>query len=294
MILARILLLCTVIIWGWTFVATKVALKYMSPVEVLGWRLILGLPVLLAVIGAKRLRFGFCGGDRKFVLAASAVITVHFLLQVTGLKYTSATNTGWIISITPLVMVAMSFVFLRERIGRWQMVGIAVATLGILLLISKGKLSSIGRFESVGDWLILATAHTWALYTVLTRDVSRRCHPLTVTFGVLFPSAVVVVGLMLFTSDWSKFAHLPAEAVLALLFLGVLGMALAHWFWQEGVSKLGSARAGVFLYIEPLATTALAVPYLGESYGIVTAVGGLLVLGGVIVAERLGYRPQGR
>jgi drug/metabolite transporter (DMT)-like permease len=63
-------------------------------------------------------------------------------------------------------------------------------------------------------------------------------------------------------------------------------MGLAHWFWQEGVARLGAARAGVFLYLEPLATTGLAVPYLGESFGLFTAVGGAMVLAGVYLAER--------
>jgi len=91
---------------------------------------------------------------------------------------------------------------------------------------------------------------------------------------------------MLFSSDWSKFLHLPLDVTIALLFLGLFGMALAHWFWQEGVARVGAAQAGVFLYLEPVATTALAVPYLHESFGVYTAIGGFLVLLGVWLAQR--------
>jgi drug/metabolite transporter (DMT)-like permease len=90
---------------------------------------------------------------------------------------------------------------------------------------------------------------------------------------------------MAITSNWSSFLHIPLDGVLSLLFLGLLGLAIAHWFWQEGVARLGAARAGIFLYIEPLATTALAVPWLGEKFAVYTAVGGLMVLGGVFIAE---------
>jgi drug/metabolite transporter (DMT)-like permease len=79
---------------------------------------------------------------------------------------------------------------------------------------------------------------------------------------------------------------LPGEAWFALLFLGVLGTALAHWFWQEGVARIGAARAGTFLYLEPLATTALAVPYLGEPLTMATVAGGSLVLAGVWLSHR--------
>jgi drug/metabolite transporter (DMT)-like permease len=85
---------------------------------------------------------------------------------------------------------------------------------------------------------------------------------------------------------WTAWSDLGLGTLLALLFLGLAGVALAQWFWQRGVAKLGAAQAGLFLYLEPLATTALAVPYLGEPFGPVTAVGGLLVVLGVFLARR--------
>jgi drug/metabolite transporter (DMT)-like permease len=263
-----------------------VALQYVTPVELLGLRFLIGLPLLLVITLVKRLRFDFSPGDRKGVLFGAALITAHFLIQITGIKYTSATNTGWIISVTPLVMAVLAFFILKERLSRNALVGIAVATVGILLLVSRGDVGNFGWLSSVGDWLVLASAHTWALYTIAIRDVSRKRHPLEVTFGVLLPSAVVILAYMAFTSDWSRFLEIPLDGVLALLFLGLLGLAIAHWFWQEGVAKIGAARAGIFLYLEPLSTTALAVPWLGEHFGLYTAIGGLMVLGGVFLAQR--------
>ena len=284
--LVRIYLLLAVIFWGWSFVATKILLDYVTPAELMGLRFIVGLPVLYLVVLAKRIKFDFSKKDRRSILIGSAVITAHFLIQITGIKYTTATNTGWIISITPLVLAVLSYLVLKEKIGRHAVLGIAVATGGILLLVSKGNLTDLGWVGSVGDWLVLASAHTWALYTIATRRVVRTHNPLAVTFAILLPAAILVWGIMLFSSDWSKFLHLPLDVTMALLFLGLFGMALAHWFWQEGVAKVGAAQAGVFLYLEPVATTALAVPYLHESFGVYTAIGGFLVLLGVWLAQR--------
>jgi drug/metabolite transporter (DMT)-like permease len=279
------LIIC-VIIWGWTFVATRVCLQYLSPVELLGLRFLTGLPLLLIIVLVKRIRFEFTARERRSVLLGSAIITVHFLIQITGLKYTSATNTGWIMGIIPLVMAVLAFLILRERLSGRALIGIGVATAGILLLVSKGRLSSFEWLRSFGDWLVLASAHTWALYTIVIRDVTRSRNPLAVTVAVLVPSSAVVLGYMLLRSDWSRFAHLPTDGVVALLFLGILGLAVGHWFWQEGVARVGAARAGIYLYLEPVATTVLAVPYLGEEFGPLTALGGLLVLAGVFIAER--------
>jgi drug/metabolite transporter (DMT)-like permease len=284
--LIRILLLLTVTIWGFSFVATKVCLGYFTPAEVLGLRLLLGLPILLVIILIKKFSFHF---DRRVWLrlaAGSSVIAAHFLIQITGLKYTSATNTGWIIAIIPLVLVVFSYIFLRERIGRKEIVGIVVASIGIVLLISRGDLSNIGWLSSYGDWLVLASAHTWAIYTVLTRDLSRSYRPLVVTFVLMFPVMIAMMIYMSFTSDWNKIVSIPTEPLIALLFLAILASAMGHWFWQEGIAKIGAHKAGIFLYLEPIATTCLAVPLLKESFGISTAAGGLLVLGGVYWAQR--------
>jgi drug/metabolite transporter (DMT)-like permease len=79
---------------------------------------------------------------------------------------------------------------------------------------------------------------------------------------------------------------LSPRGIAALLYLAIPGQALGHWFWQEGVAQLGAARAGLYLYLEPLATLALAVPLLGEPFGLFTALGGALVLAGVWVGQR--------
>jgi len=288
--MARFYLLTAVIFWGWTFVATRVCLQYMSPVELLGLRFLIGLPVLAAIVYAKKLKFHFSRRERWSLAAGSLIITLHFLIQITGLKYTTATNTGWIISVTPLVLAVLSWLILKERIGGKEIAGIVIATIGILLLVSRGDFSQLDWLSSTGDWLVLASAHTWALYTIATRNVSRSQNPLTVTFSVMFPSAVIIVGYMAFTADWSKFMALPTEAILALLFLAVLGLSIAHWFWQEGIAEIGASRAGIFLYLEPIATTALAVPYLDEPFTTFTAIGGGLVLLGVYVAQRRSRR----
>ena len=285
--LSRLLLLCAVVIWGWTFVATKICLAYMTPIELLGMRLLIAVPVLV-VLAALRGSVRPRRLPLKPVLIGSALIGIHFFIQITGLQFTTATNTGWIIAVTPVVLALMSHLILGERISRGLAYGILVATLGIVVLVSGGRLTGLGWLGSFGDWLILASAHTWALYTLTVRDLSRSADPLAVTIAVLLPPALVSVVVLYFFSDVTRFLRLPADALVALLFLGVFGMALAQWFWQIGVSRVGAARAGMFLYLEPLATTVLAVPYLGEPFGVATLIGGLLVLLGVWVAQSRG------
>lgn len=282
----RGLLLVTVMVWGSTFVATKICLAYLTPAEILGLRLFLALPVLYGLIVFQKVKLRFTRGEKLRLLLGSAVLTLHFLIQITGMQYTSATNTGWIISVTPLVLVVLSHFVLKERVGWNDLAGVVVATGGILLLISRGNFSSLGWLASPGDWLVLASAHTWAIYTVVSKTMSRSQSPIGVAFAFLLPATIVMTTYVAFTSDWHRFYHLPAQVLVAMVFLGVVAMGLANWWWQKGVAAAGAAKAGVFLYVEPLATTVLAVPLLHETFGVFTAAGGFLVLCGVYLAQR--------
>jgi len=283
--LPRILLLSAVVIWGWTFVATKILVAEIGPVEIFALRLALGVPFLGILLAAKRVRLDFSPSDLRAILLGGGILTVHFLVQIRGLESTTATNTGWIVSASPLALAVLSFLVLHERIGWRGVAGIGVATTGILLLVSRGRLADLGWLRSTGDWLVLVSAHTWAFYTIATRDLSRRRSPLAVTFVVLLVATVATGILFALRGDLAAVRALSPRGIAAAVYLGIPGLALGQWFWQEGVAGLGAARAGLYLYLEPIATLALAVPLLGEPLGPFILLGGGLVLAGVWLGQ---------
>jgi len=283
--LPHILLLTAVVIWGWTFVATKILVAELGPVDIFALRLAIGLPVLGLLLLVKRVPLRFDRGDGLPLILGGAILALHFPMQIAGIVTTTASNSGWIIAVTPLVLGVLSFLFLRERIGWRGAAGIAVATAGILVLVSRGRLGDLAWLQSTGDWLVLASAHTWALYTVATRDLSRRRDPLAVAFGILVVSAIFTAVPFAVTAQLADIRALSPRGIASILYLAIPGTALGQWFWQEGVRRLGATRAGMYLYLEPLATLALAVPLLGEPFGPVVALGGGLVLAGVYLGE---------
>ncbi len=284
----HLLLLMAVMFWGWSFVAMKICLESVGVMELMGLRMLIGIPILGAIILAKRVKFNYTRSDWTVVVVAGAILTVHFGVQIGCLVFTTATNSSWIIAITPATIAVLSALVLRERLGNMHVAGIFVATAGVVLLVSKGDFSNLGWLSSTGDWLALGSTFTWATYTILTRNISRRHSPLGVTFGILLVATTIVWVYLVLTADFGYLFHLPAKAWLALIFLGVFCQALAFWFWQEGLARVGAARSGFFIYLVPLATTSLAIPYLGEQLTLAALTGGLLVLAGVYLTERTG------
>ena len=266
--------------------ATKFLVAELGPVEILALRLALGVPCLGLIVLAKRVPLGLTRELAGPLLLAGVILTVHFLVQTLGLVTATATNTGWFISTSPLALALLSFLFLGERIGWREVAGIGVATSGILLLVSRGRFTDLGWVRSTGDWLVLASALTWAVYTVATRDLVRARDPLAVAFVVLLVTAVLTAIPFAVVADLEAIRGLSPRATLAVLWLAVAGLALGHWFWQEGVGRLGATRAGLYLYLEPLATVSLAVPLLDEPLGPFVLLGGGLVLAGVYLGQR--------
>lgn len=281
--MTQLLLLIAVVIWGSTFVASKVCLGVMSPVQLVAGRFLIAAPALFAVARLRGASFRL-GAHKRVLLLAVVIFSFHYLLQAWALEFTTATNSGWLVAVSPLVIALLAALFFREPTP--PAAGIALASLGIVLLLSRGDFRNLGVLSSIGDFMVLASTFTWAVFTIITRNPSRSLDPAVVAFVMTLPLAASALVLPLVLDRWTSWGELSLEIALVLVFLGVAGVALAQWFWQTGVAKLGAARAGVFLYLEPLATTALAVPLLGEPFGPVAAVGGFLLILGVFLAQR--------
>ena len=284
----RLLLLAAVIIWGWTFVATRILVAELGPVEIFAARLAIGLPFLVIIMLLRRIPLRFTRDDTVPLLVGGGIFTLHFLVQITGLETTTATNSAWIIAVSPLALAVLSWLLLKERIGPAAIAGITVATLGILLLVSRGRFGDLGWLKSTGDWLVLLSAFTWSAYTVATRNLSRRRDPLAVTVGIVMIASVCTFAVFAFTGNLASLRALSPRGWVSLLYLAIPGLALGQWFWQVGVAELGAARAGLFLYLEPLATMTLAIPLLKEPFGVAAAIGAALVLAGVYVGQKEG------
>jgi len=290
--MTSLLLIAAVVMWGLSFIATKYCLNYLSPAEIIAARFVLAVPVLLVVVRAKKLSFALIRRQWLTAVACALVLVFHLLIQVEGMKTTTATNTAWLITTIPVFIVILSYFFLREKITGVQALGMAIAAFGVVLLVSRGRLGTLEFIRSYGDWLVLISAVTWSVYTILGKKLAGS-HPLAVTTSVLTIAAVCLVPPVLITSGVRAYGSLNWAAWGALIFLGVFCMGLAYWFWAEGLKRKTAGGVGVYLYLEPVSTT-LAAPFLlHEPVTPALLGGGALVVLGVWLVERFGNRRVG-
>src|SRR4030042_3697101 len=161
-----------VIVWGVSFIATKIALRDLAPVTVVWIRFGIGV-IILGIATALRHQFAF--PKRKELLYFAVLgflgITFHQWLQSTGLVTAQASTTAWIVATTPVFIAIFSRIFLKERLSWLQISGIFLAAVGVLLVVSKGKLNTLfgNSFGEPGDILIMISAPNWALFSILSR-----------------------------------------------------------------------------------------------------------------------------
>jgi drug/metabolite transporter (DMT)-like permease len=281
----NILILLAIIFWGLSFIATKISLEYLGPVEIIAVRMLLGIPVLFAVIKFKKLKIRINREDALLLISASLILGLHFYIQAAGLIFTTATNTAWLITTIPAFIAAMSYFFLKEKLTRKMILGIIIATAGVLILVSDGNLLNLDWLRSLGDWIILASCITWSIYTIITRNISRKYNPLVISFLLLILPACLLLLLSILSFPLSHLMNIPLRIAALLVFLGVFCLGLAHWFWLEGLSKKGASRLGVFLYLEPLVTTIAAIPLLNERFTVFLALGAVFIVLGVYLVQ---------
>ncbi len=287
--------LFAVIVWGASFVATKVSLQYADPVTVVWLRFSLGVWVLgLAVVVNRQ----FILPTRKdlgyFALLGFLGITFHQWLQSTGLLTAQATTTAWIVATTPVFMALLGLIVLKENLALYQVTGIFLATLGVLLVVTKGDLTVLttGKFGTIGDFLVLISAINWAIFSTLSRSGLQR-HPATrmmffvMSFGWLFTSV-----LFFSTSGIWKISSIPWDGWVAILFLGIFCSGIAYIFWYDALKELPVAQTGAFLYLEPIVTVIVASIVLSEALLAASAIGGLTILVGVWLVNRPGKSPR--
>jgi drug/metabolite transporter (DMT)-like permease len=279
----------TVVVWGASFIAIKVALRDLSPVAVVWLRIALGVMILSIIVLVRgQLRLPSRTDLAYFALLGFLGITFHQWLQSTALLTTQASTTSWIVATIPVFMALLGWSFLREKLGWIKAGGIALAALGVLLVVTNGDMPSLisGNFGTPGDILVLISALNWAVFSVISRPGTQR-YPVTqmtffvMAFGWLFTS------VQFFTSaGLAEIPHVTFNGWLAIIFLGVFCSGLAYVFWYDGLQAIPASQVGVFLNFEPLVTVVVAAIMLGEAVYISSLVGGGLILLGVWLVNK--------
>jgi drug/metabolite transporter (DMT)-like permease len=205
-----------------------------------------------------------------------------------GLALSTVTNAALLIVVEPLTVIVLSPLMLRERLGRLEAGGGALALLGSVLVVVNGVPGVTERIAPhwQGDLLLVLSGVAFAAYTLIGRDVLARHAPLGVTAWSIVWGAVAIAPLAI--AEWAdgRRPTLTPVAIAATLYVGLVISGLGYLVWNRAVQRVAAPRAAIFLTIQPVVGAGLGIVFLGEPLTPFTVAGGVLIVLGLAVTVR--------
>jgi drug/metabolite transporter (DMT)-like permease len=279
-------LIATVIFWGLSFVATKVALESIPTFTIIFARFTLA-SVFFAGMMFRHGIPSFKSRDHVIIfLTALFEPGLYFMFETLGLIHTTASKASLIIATVPITVMVFSALLLKEKTGRFGVAGVLLSLVGIVVLIT-GVPDFAWTFGGslTGDLLIFGAVLSAALYIVGARNLGRRYSSLEITTMQVFYGAIFYAPAFIWQLPSISWCSISGRSWGGLVYLTVFATVAAFLCYNYALTKIPASRAAVFINGIPLVTAIGAWIILGESLTIFQAAGGALVLVAVFIAN---------
>ena len=274
------------VVWGFTFISTKVLLDYMGPLDILISRTVLGF-IALCILRPQILSMAERRHELLFVLAGLTGAFMYYLAENTALEFADASFVSVAVSTAPLFTAILGFFILKDKSLSVQFViGFLIAIAGIALIsFAEGP----GHASGAGVVLCLAAALSWAVYSIIVKRLaSLGYETIAMTKRIFVWGLAFMVVARLFVNESYPFDALMQPVVFGnLAFLGILASAACFITWGYSVKHLGPAAASAYIYLQAPLTVVASVLMLGDLMTVPIAFGIVLVLVGLVLSEDL-------
>jgi drug/metabolite transporter (DMT)-like permease len=282
----------SIAVFGWllsagVYIAAKWVNAEMPPWALCFWRLSLACAILLPFVHhhyAAMLKLVRSRPLELLVVGGIGLTTCQGLLY-TGLEFTNATTAGIIMALAPVITMVLAHFLIGEAMGVRQAIGAVISLAGMVVIVAHGDLAALLALQvNPGELLIVGSALSWGVYTVLLRrskfDIERL--PLLVLLlGAGAAVAVPLYGLELVRDERSA---LDGNGLLALAYVAGPGGALMYYLYNRSVDVLGASRAGMMLYLQTAFVALLAYLFLGEGLQGYDLSGAAVIVAGLLIA----------
>ena len=277
--------------WGGTFIAGRVISAAINPLDGAALRFIIGGAGLALALGRAG---GWSKVHRRdlwlLVLMGLTGIVAYNLFFFAGMRYTSATRASLINANNPIGIMLGAWLIFGERLGPRHLGGIALSLAGAMMVVLDRPDAGLVN-SRLGDLLILGAALSWVAYTLLAHCVLARLNALVATtYSTLAGMAILVVCAAPFAT-LDKLRAIPLLVWGASAFVGICATTLSFTWFLDGVTVLGASRASQFINLVPVFAVLLSVLLLGERPSLLSLMGGLLVIGGLLLTQSASRRP---
>jgi drug/metabolite transporter (DMT)-like permease len=277
--------------WAGNYVLGAVAVREMSPVSLTALRWALAavpLLVIAQVVERPDWRAVLRTWPRQLVLSLLGMVG-YALFVYTALQHTSSVNASLVNALNPALIALLGAAVVRRAPSPRAVLGMVVGLVGVLVVITGGRLTGLTSLElNVGDLLMLGAIVVWSVYTIGGRSLAGvppiASTAVQATIAALVMAPFAAAGQVRWPSG--------RDATVALLVIAVLPSVGSYLLWNLALRRVPPAEAGSYLNLITVFTVLISA-VTGYALGAAQVVGGVLVLGGVLlVRERAGRVPE--
>jgi drug/metabolite transporter (DMT)-like permease len=279
----------TILIWGNSFIVVEMAIQDgATPTLIAMARFLTASSIFGGYLLIRRPR-GIDRADiRMFLSLAFIGIGIYYVFQYYGVQFAGPAISSILVTLLcPIMIFIISYLRLGERVSPSQTVGLGVAAVGALFVITNGSVAFISNWEQLlGGAFGVVCAVLWAIYTVQGKKVVKKYDPLVATAYLSLIGTVMIAPFALTEAAMADEILFPPSFFIAALYLGILCTVIGYVLWFRALTGLTASSTGATLYFEPIVTVVFAWMLLEQTIGWVTAVGGVLVMLGVVLVSR--------
>lgn len=270
-------------IWGGMYVVSDIVLQTIPPFSLLTMRLLMAI----AILGIILRRRGDHQPHRRAIIRLLGVGVIGFGISVgaqfVGTDKSTAVNGALITSASPAFILIFAALILRERLTRLRIAAVALATIGVIVIIDPAN-ADFSSQTFFGDMALAVAALTWGLYSVLVRRVSAHYDTLMVSVYALIGGLFLTVPAAVLELRDRPIGQIDGGTVLGILYLGVVSTAAAMWMWNRAFALVDASVASLFFFAQPLVGTLLGVILLEQAMTDGLWIGTALIVAGVLVS----------
>lgn len=271
-------------IWGGMYVVSDLVLPIIPPFTLLTIRLIMAVAVL-AVVLRRRGSASLPSSDQTARILLIGVIGfgVSVGAQFVGTDKSTAVNGTLITSASPAFILLFAALILRERLTWLRILAVAVATLGVIVIIDPAN-ADFSSETFTGDLALALAALTWGLYSVLVRGASSRFDTLVISVIALFGGLFLTIPASIVELQTRPVGEITFGVFLGVLYLGIVSTAVAMWAWNRAFALVDASVASLFFFAQPLVGTLLSVIILRQPMTANLWLGSALIAAGVLLS----------
>ncbi|MBS7249718.1 MAG: DMT family transporter [Candidatus Freyarchaeota archaeon] len=283
----QFLMILASLAWGSSFPSVKWGLGFMPPLIFVFFRFFAaGLMTIIFIkfLGSGN-AFHFLRDRRLFVLGLFNAL--GYLFQFIGMEYTTAGKASLLINMNVIVVAVLSFLILRESMGRQKIIAITVSVLGVILITTNGNLQTLWSGAFIGDMVVLLGGVIWAFYIVYSKKFLNssnsndvEVNPMDITSAVIIITMLVLAvpaAIYSFYDPSSLSALTAAPAIIAVCYTGLVCTTIAFTLYFAGLKYISASVSAVIMLLEIVFAVALAFIFLDEVPTFYTVIGGLLI-----------------